>query len=154
MTNQITGKIEMIGAVQAIQSKDGSKTFNKREIVLDATRFDPYTGERGYDNYPSFEFGGDKCAELDNFKIGQVVTVSFDVFGMKYQDKTTGEIKYFSKVRGYRIEARQPYNSQNTKAQVASGPPAQEHQPKQDLPFPPPVDRNGVPVSKNDDLPF
>ena len=46
MANQITGKILYIYPTQQLASKDGSKTFYKRGIVLDLTRFDPYTGER------------------------------------------------------------------------------------------------------------
>jgi len=162
MANQITGKIEKIGAVQVLHSKDGSKTFQKREIVLDATRYDPYTGERGFENYPSFEFGGEKCAELDKFKPEQVVTVSFDVFGMKYEDKTTHETKYFTKVRGYRIESRQVYTPSERPGipsqQEPSAPPASSRQEKKTtgsyVPFPPPVDKNGIPLDKTDDLPF
>jgi len=162
MANQITGKIEKIGAVQVLHSKDGSKTFQKREIILDATRYDPYTGERGFENYPSFEFGGERCAELDKFKPGQVVTVSFDVFGMKYEDKTTHETKYFTKVRGYRIESRQVYapsgQSNVSTQQVPSEPPTSSRQEKQTtdnyVPFPPPVDKDGIPLGRTDDLPF
>lgn len=104
MANQITGKIEHISATQFIQSKNGGQSFAKREIVLDATRYDSYTGERGYENFPMFEFGGDKCSLLDGFKEGQVVTVSFDIQGSRYNDKATGEVKYFSRIRGYKIE--------------------------------------------------
>lgn len=104
MANQITGKIEYISATQIIQSKNGGQSFAKREIVLDATRYDSYTGERGYENFPMFEFGGDKCSLLDGFKEGQVVTVSFDIQGSRYNDKATGEVKYFSRIRGYKIE--------------------------------------------------
>ena len=37
MANQITGKIHFIGDTIAIPSKDGSKTFYKRELVINAT---------------------------------------------------------------------------------------------------------------------
>ena len=145
MANQTTGRIDRITPTVQIPSKDGSKTFLKREITLDATRYDPYTGERGYDNFPTFEFGGDKCSELDGFQIGQVVTVSFDLQGVKYND-TDGNPKYFTKVRGYKVELKQ----QNAPAQPVQQPQQnQEHQ--QASIFPPPVDSNG---NVKDDLPF
>ena len=103
MENKITGKILRITPTVQIPSKDGSKTYPKREVVLDATRYDKYTGERGYDNFPAFEFGGEKCAELDQFKNGQVVTISFDLQGRKWEKD--GEVKYITTVRGYKVEA-------------------------------------------------
>lgn len=104
MTNTITGKIEHIGRTEQLTTKDGTKTFLKRELVLDVTRFDPYTGERGFENFNSFEFSGDKCTELDRYKVGDVVTVSFDLSGSRY-DKD-GVTKYFTRIRGYKIELR------------------------------------------------
>lgn len=65
MANTLTGKILYIYPPQQIPSKDGSKVITKRAIVIDCTRFDPYTGERGFENTPMLEFIGDRCAELD-----------------------------------------------------------------------------------------
>lgn len=105
MANQITGKIKSIGQTQSLSSKNGN-TFYKREIVLDTTRFDPYTGERSeIENYPMFEFSGEKCKDLDGFKVGQVATISFDLQGSFYKGDD-GKEKNFTRVRGYRIEAR------------------------------------------------
>lgn len=126
MANQITGKIVVIGSTESIPSKDGSKTYNKREIVLDATKFDPYTGERGYENYPSFEFGGDKCAELDHFSAGEIVTISFDLQGTKYEKD--GQTRFFTRIRGYKVERR---NIQNTSPQVSQYTQQQDN----DMPF-------------------
>ena len=75
MANQIIGKVFQIGDTKEIKSKDGSKTYYRRELVLDATRFDGLTGQRGYDNFPSFEFSGDNCQMLNQFKPGDIVTV-------------------------------------------------------------------------------
>ena len=106
MANQITGKILYIYPTQQLPSKDGSKTYLKRGIVIDCTRLDPYTGERGFENTPFLEFIGDKCAELDKFQVGQVVTISFDVQGTRYRNKD-GVEQIFTRVQPYRIEARQ-----------------------------------------------
>ena len=101
MANQMTGRIFLIQPTQSIPTKSGG-TFYKREVVLDCTRFDPYTGERGYDNYPVFEFSNDRCSLLDAFKPGDIVTISFDIQGTK---SSQGD-RYFNSVRGYKIEHR------------------------------------------------
>ena len=78
MANQITGRIIEIGQTVQIPSKNGGSSFTKREFILDATTYDPYTGERSeYENIIPLEFSGDKCTELDRFNQGDVVTVSF-----------------------------------------------------------------------------
>lgn len=106
MANTMTGKIHVIMPTETIVSKkDTTKTFQKRTLVLDCTRFDQYTGERGYDNFPSFEFSGDKCAELNNFKPGQIVTVSFDLQGSKFTGND-GKERWFTSIRGYRVELK------------------------------------------------
>ena len=104
MANQVIGRIFQIGNTEPIKSKDGSKTYYKRELILDATRFDGMTGERGFDNFPTFEFSGDKCSELDQFKVGEIVTVSFDLQGTKYEKE--GQTKFFTRIRGYNVERR------------------------------------------------
>lgn len=106
MANMMTGKIHLIMPTETIASKkDANKTFTKRTLVLDCTRFDQYTGERGYENFPSFEFSGDKCADLDNYKVGQVVSVSFDLQGNKFVD-SNGKERWFTSIRGFKIELK------------------------------------------------
>ena len=139
MANTLTGKILAIGQTQSIPSKDGSKTFVKREIVIDMTRFDPYTGERGFENTPSLEFFGDTCNELNNYRVGQIVTISFDVQGSKYTDRDN-QTKIFTRLRPYKIEAKQV--SHQPAQQMPQYPPQQPMQ----SPFPPQTDpRTGMP---------
>ena len=107
MANQIIGRVFYIGDTNSIKSKDGSKTYYKRELVLDATRFDGLTGQRGYDNFPSIEFNGDNCHLLDQLKMGDVVTVSFDLQGTKYEKD--GQTRFFTSIRGYKVEPKQVY---------------------------------------------
>lgn len=142
MANQITGKILYIYPTQQLPSKDGSKTYLKRGIVIDCTRLDPYTGERGFENTPFLEFIGDKCAELDKFQVGHVVTISFDVQGTRYRNKD-GVEQIFTRVQPYRIEPRQ--------AQQAA--PVQQPTPQSTYQQPP---QNFPPAQGNNDdsLPF
>lgn len=141
MANQLTGKIIYIYPTQQIPTKDGTKNIVKRGIVIDCTRFDPYTGERGFENTPMLEFIGDRCAELDKFQVGQVVTISFDVQGTRYRNKD-GVEQIFTRVQPYRIEPRQTQQS----APVQQPAPQQTYQ-QQPQNFPPPQ-------GDNDKLPF
>lgn len=95
MANTITGRIRKITPVQEITGKSG-KTFAKRTLVLDAARYDTHTGEKKYDNYPSFEFSGESMKILDNFREGDAVTVSYDINGREFEDPNTHETKYFN----------------------------------------------------------
>lgn len=107
MANTMTGRIHLISPTQTITSKkDSTKNFTKRTITLDCTKTDPTTGEKGYPNFPTFEFSGDKCLILDNFKIGQQVTITFSLQGTKFID-AHGDEKYFTSVRAYQIENMQ-----------------------------------------------
>lgn len=158
MANTLTGKILYIYPTQQLPSKDGSKTYLKRGIVIDATRFDPYTGERGFENTPMLEFIGDRCAELDKYQVGQIVTISFDVQGSRYRNKD-GVEQIFTRVQPYRIEARQvqqPAPQALAQQPVPVPQPVSQVQQNQGYQyrapdFPPPVDVNG---NVKDDLPF
>ena len=154
MANQITGRIIEIGQTVQIPSKNGGSPFTKREFILDATTYDPYTGERSeYENILPLEFSGDKCAELDRFSHGEVVTVSFILQGRSWTN-LNGELKRMVSIRCYKIEARSGISQPPQVAPVQQ--PAQQQQQYQDqqyqVPdFPPPVDANG---NTKDNLPF
>ncbi len=154
MANQITGRIIQIEQTVQIPSKSGGSPFTKREFILDATTYDPYTGERSeYENVIPLEFSGDKCAELDRFSQGDVVTVAFVLQGRSWTNQD-GELKRMASIRCYKIEARSGV-SQSSQAAPVQQPfqqptpqPAYQQQPQN---FPPPVDVNG---NVKDDLPF
>lgn len=153
MAFQITGKLELVGDTIARTPKNGGQTFYRREFVLDCTRYNPDTGEP-WENHPKFELAGNNCTLLDQFQIGQKVTVDFSLKGAKYPDPQTGEIKYFTSINAFRIALAEQQGKQQNWYQPATAPtnaqPAAQAQP----PFPPQVDANGVPVEGNDDLPF
>ena len=106
MANTISGKVHKITKVQEIKGKTGN-SFYKRILVLDAARYDTHTGERMFDNYPSFEFSGDAMKQLENYKEGDYVTVSYDINGREVKDEN-GNVRYFNSIRGYKVE---PYGS-------------------------------------------
>ena len=158
MAFQITGKIEVIGATTPITTKNGSVIY-RREFVLDATRYNPDTGEP-WENHPKFELGGNNVNIIDQFQVGQRVTVDFSLNGAKYPDQATGEIKYFTTIKAFRITAAEQQGQRPAQA-LYQGQPA--YPPQQNpfpataptgQPFPPAVDQDGNPVENPDDWPF
>jgi len=138
MANTVTGKVLSVGQPLQVPGKDPARTIIRREIIIDCTRYDPYTGERSkFENTPSLEFSGDITAELDTITPGDVVTVYFDLVGTSYTDKTTKQQRIFTRPRPYKIEKRQ---------QVSQAPqPASPQQYQQaPLPFPPQPDYSGT----------
>lgn len=162
MAFQITGKIEVIGEIISKPSKNGGQPFQSREFILDATRYNPETGEP-WENHPRFELSSRNVNIIEQFQVGQKVTVDFSLRGSKYADQTTGEIKYFTTINAFRIRpAEQQYQQvgyQQPTAPTYQQPAQQERYssqlaPPQGQPFPPQVDENGNPIVGNDDLPF
>lgn len=148
MSNQITGRLAAIGQTVQIPSKTGGNPFLKREFLLDATTHDPYTGERSqYENIVPLEVSGGKCAELDKFQVGDVITVSFALQGREWTNQD-GQVKRMVSIRCYKLEGRQPMHQP---ASVPAQQPAPTQTPTMAQAFPPDVDANGNP---KDDLPF
>lgn len=179
MANTITGIILFIGqTVDVPTNNQNGQPFYKRELVLDASRYDQFSG-RKFENYPKFEFVGNNCAILDQFQAGQAVTVSFVLSGRKVEKD--GQVSYFTNVTGYKVElyqrpgqqpqmAQQPQQAAPYQGQQPYPQPQAAYQPQQaqpanpfpataptgatQQPFPPAVDENGNPIGDPDDLPF
>lgn len=112
---QVTGKIKKINPTQSF----GENGFKKRELVVTT-----------YEQYPQMiliEFVQDKCDLLNNFSMGQDVTVSINIRGREWTNPQ-GESKYFNTIQGWRIESAQNEPTQTPPPQ----PPAQN---EDDLPF-------------------
>lgn len=114
MANTLTGKLIAVSSVETTTPTDPSKKpISKRKLFMDCTRFDPFTGERGFENTPLLEFGGkglEKLEELlkQGLKKDDVITVTFDIQGTKYTSKTSGKQEVFTRVRPYDIELFKP----------------------------------------------
>lgn len=131
MANTITGRILSIGDIETITSKNG-EAFEKRKLVLNCTRSN--FGQL-YENYPSFEFSGNHISDTDQFKVGDIVTVSFVLQGKKVQKDNMPET-FFNTVVGYKIEMWQRQSGANSK-------PAEHPQTQQE-----------ATSKQDDDLPF
>ena len=123
MAYEIIGTVHKIGMTESIATKSGG-TLQKRTLVLKQRRFDQNTGQEFEPNFPTLDFSNRACAELDKFKIGDKVRVRFDIAGTKYNDKQTQEERYFTSLRGFRIELYVPQQ------QVQQAPPPQAYPPQ------------------------
>ena len=140
--NTKSGVVLAVGQPQQIQSKSG-KTYTKRALFIDATTFDPYTGQRSqFENKLLFEFMEKRASVLDKVHVGDVVTVLFDIQGSEYKDQT-GQTRYSINVRPYDVEVRpKPQYAPDTQPQqYAPQPqtmlnkPASADFPPSDMPF-------------------
>lgn len=90
MSNQLTGKLIVKNDTQVVSEK-----FSKREFVIETQ-----------DTYPQsimFQLTQDKCALLDNAKVGDTLTVSYNLRGRGWTNPQ-GETKYFNTIEAWRIE--------------------------------------------------
>ena len=147
---QITGRVIALSAVQEIPSREAGKpAMKKRELYLDMTMYDPYTGERSdRENKPLLEFGGDKVLEklaALNLQKDDVVTVSFAIQGTPYKDQQTGKMKVFTAIRCYDIDVVRKAGQQQVQQ------PAQTQQVQQKVQQ---VAQNLNAEPANNDLPF
>lgn len=147
MANTIIGRIYRITPTENIATKKGT-TFMKRQLIIDASRYDPYTGEKKFDNFPAFEVGGEElCRLLEEYRIDDLVTVFFDLNGREFLDDQTKQTKYFTTVRAYKIE------------RVQNGPVSQQQRTQQTTSVPKFNSVQSAPTmedafKQNDDLPF
>lgn len=95
MSFEISGRITEIFATQQI-----TDTFKKREFILEIKE----TGSNGTDfiEYIKFQTIQDKCALLDALSENDMVKVSFNLKGRKWEKD--GKVSYFTNLDAWRIE--------------------------------------------------
>jgi hypothetical protein len=135
MNFEINGRLADKFETQVISDR-----FQKREFVLEIKS----TGSNGFEfvDLVKFQTTQDKCALLDQFNIDDMVKVSFNLRGRKWEKD--GQVSYFTNLEAWRIESVQ--SEANGSAQDA-----QHHIPDQDAPFPTESPDSEPDV---DDLPF
>lgn len=131
---EVQGKIlEIFDTVQI------SDSFKKREFVLE------YADNPQYPEFIKFECIQDKCAMLDDFAVGQEVTVSLNLKGRKWTDPQ-GNVKYFNSLQAWRVQmaggnaAPQPSSTSSSTTSAAPSAPSNqifsaEDDSEEDLPF-------------------
>ena len=133
---EIQGKLLEIS--DTVQIKE---TFRKREFVLE------YADNPQYPEYVKFECIQDKCDMLDNYAVGQDVTVSFNLKGRKWVDPQ-GTAKYFNSLQAWRM---QPASSA---AETSVGMPTTDDAPASNASSPGPDPMISAGEGEEDDLPF
>lgn len=171
MAFHISGIIQRIGNTESIPYQ--GKVFKKRELVLDCSYRNQFTGQIERANYPKFEFTGNHVDNLNGFNMGDIVTVSFSLNGSR--SEKDGQVRYFTNVQGYKIEkyqsrynqqqggnqptqavnGNQPTTTQGTGQMSAQQAAMESARAASASNFPPAVDSDGKPIQGNDDdLPF
>lgn len=91
----ITGKIIELNATNVVSDR-----FSKREFVVEETKV---IGDgREIKNPIPMQFTNDKCRVLDSYKVGDNVTVDFNIKGRNYNGK------YYLTVEAWKISKNAP----------------------------------------------
>lgn len=144
----LVGKVIAINREETVASKnDATKSFNRRQLYLDCSRYDSITGEKLQENYPLLEFGGKGLEQLNalcqqGLKKGDLVSIEFVVQGNNYKD-AQGNTKNFTGIRPYSIalyipksqQVQQPQTQQAQVQQPVQQPQTQQSKTEDDLPF-------------------
>lgn len=133
MSYEITGVIRLIEEEQQFSSG-----FSKREFVI--------TTDDKYPQDVKLEFTKDKCRQLDSYREGQPVRVSFNIRGNEYQGR------FYVNLVAWKIEAEGAQGGQQRSYPPAGGyAPAQggysQQQPAQ-------AHKQGGFYDDQDDIPF
>ena len=88
----ISGKI-----IEIFETQQITDTFKKREFVIEVAE------NPSYPEYIKFEMIQDRIEMLTPFKVGDEVTISFNLKGRKWTDPG-GNTKYFNTLQAWRIE--------------------------------------------------
>src|SRR5439155_2063975 len=80
---ETTGKLHTI-----FETKQVSERFTKREFVVELA------DNPKYPQTVQFQLTGDRCTQLDEFKVGDEVRIEFSLRGREWRSPS-GEVKYF-----------------------------------------------------------
>jgi len=117
---QLAGTLKVIKEEQKVSDK-----FKKREFILT-------DNSSQYPQYISFQLTQDKCSLLDQYSVGDMVNIHFNIRGREWTSPQ-GEIKYFNTLEAWKIDGNakgQPRGQAMESTQDISSP-----QVNDDLPF-------------------
>ncbi|MBD1393956.1 DUF3127 domain-containing protein [Mucilaginibacter glaciei] len=90
---EVKGKVYEVSATQQV-----TESLKKRELILE------YIENPQYPEYLKFEAIQDRCALLDNVKIGDDVEVFFNLKGRPWTDKA-GKKSYFNSLQLWKVNS-------------------------------------------------
>tara|TARA_R110000803_G_scaffold204425_1_gene270431 strand:- start:365 stop:715 length:351 start_codon:yes stop_codon:yes gene_type:complete len=102
---QFSGSIHSIGETQQI-----TDTFSKREFVIT-------DNAEQYAKFINFELVKDKCDLMDNFTIGQMITVDFNLEGRLWVNPQDVE-KCFNSLKAWKVVLTEGVAQQDAPAQI------------------------------------
>ena len=131
---------ETTGRLYALSpTKQVSERFQKREFVVEIA-------DGKYPQFVLFQLTGDRCAQLDEHRVGDSVRVTFNLRGREWRSPQ-GETKYFNSLDVWKLESAQAA----TGARRGRGPSQGDDMPVFQRDEPRPIDLG---VTRDDDLPF
>lgn len=74
-----------------------SEKFRKREFVLE-------DNQSQYVQLISFQLTQDRCSLIDDFNVGDEISVNFNLRGREWTDPKTSTVKYFNSIEAWKIE--------------------------------------------------
>jgi len=147
--------MEIIGKlIEKRDQRQASQTFVVREFVIEVeNQRDPR-----YNDFLQCQLTGDRCALLDQYQIGELVQVTFDLRGRKWT-APDGTVRYIMSLNAWRLDrpqapgmAPQQYPQQGYQQPAPQPQMAQPAQPVQ--PVAPQQSAAPAGDSPADDLPF
>ena len=151
---EATGKLHTI-----FDTKQVSERFTKREFVVELA------DNPKYPQMVLFQLTGDRCAQLDDLRVGDAVRIDFSLRGREWRSPQ-GDVKYFNSLDCWKVEPAQTSSRSNSRGRSGGydddAPPrdARSRAPAYDNDAPPrndeprPGDEYGRNNNNNDDLPF
>lgn len=150
--------IEAIGKLHTIfETKQVSERFTKREFVVELL------DNPKYPQVVLFQLTGDRCAQLDGFRVGDAVRLDFSLRGREWRSPQ-GDVKYFNSLDVWKVEPAQANSRRDSRGRgnaYNDGPPRDDMPPRGDMPprdDVPPRDDEPRPRDEygrdGDDLPF
>lgn len=85
--------------IEKSETQEVTNSFKKREFVVE------YAENPQYPEFLKFELIQTNCQQLDAFNIGDEMTISFNLKGRKWTDRS-GEVKYFNSLQAWRLDKK------------------------------------------------
>jgi len=96
----MANSFEVLGTLHVVMDTQQVKdTFKKREFVIEMQ-------DGNYPQHIKFQVTQDRCALLDNFKVGQQIKVLFNLRGRPFQNKDNQTV-FFTNLEAWRIDSAQ-----------------------------------------------
>ena len=118
---EIKGKL-----LQKGKTEQKTEKFSKREFVIETSY---QAGQNTYPNFIKFQLINDRCDLIDAYNEGQLINVTFDIRGRKWEKED--KVEYFTNLEAWKIQPVQ--NMEGIPDNAKEIPPELEDD--QDLPF-------------------